>query len=119
MYLIVVKLNEKIFRLVLDKKIHGNTIKKMLLDKFWKEFEHYCRRKRNKYKIEILKRIPFKCDNCDVPVSVEEYSNNDTMLCQDCFGLSLLPIFDKELGYKVRNRVHRDHDVIYITSENF
>lgn len=117
MYLIIAKLNEKIFRLVLDKIIHGNTIKKMLLNKFWKELEYCGQRKRKEYKIEILKRIPFKCDNCHGPVSVEQYSKNDAMLCQDCFDLSLYPIFDKQKGYSPRNVLHRDHDAIYIISE--
>ena len=116
MYLIRFDINGLTHGMVLNKKRQTKTIKKMVINKFWKELNLYGDYKQAIANITILGIEPFKCQNCGDPVSVQLYAKNAAMLCQDCFDLSLLPIFYKQWGYKPNNHLIDDGDVIFIKS---
>jgi hypothetical protein len=118
MYLVKFSIDEIIHGIVLNKKRQEKTIKKIVINRLWKELNLYGDHKQAMSSITILCREPLKCKKCGDPVSVHVYAKNGDMLCQDCFDLSLLPRFYKQLGYKPNNHIIDDGDVIFIISQN-
>ena len=106
-----------IYKLVIDKKRQDKTIKKIVIDKLWKEFHHYGDRKQAMTDITITYKIAFECEGCGRPVNLEEYMHNKAVCCQDCFETTYLP-FIYDLAARTPNyKLIYDDDSISIISQ--
>ena len=117
MYLIIFSIKDKTYEMVIDKKRHNKTIKKIFADKLWKKFRHCDDSRQAIDQITITNKLPFECPGCSRPVKLEAFLRNKTISCQKCFETSYLPFYYDLMARTPDYRIIHDGDGVFIISQ--